>query len=251
MSEILLHTRYALLQYLRNPTALFFSVAFPLGFYLLFGSLFAAEGGAIQGLTPNVVLFAAVSGSYVGLAIGTVEDRQEGVLKRLRGTPLQPWRYLVALALSAVLVALVVALLTVGLGMAVFDLQVIPRLLPAAVLTLLVGLAVLSLLSLATTAIIPNVQAATGVTNAITFPLLFASGLFLPLEMMPGWLTRIASVFPLLPLGRAMRAAFDPATSGLGMAWGDLAFVAAWGLAGLVVAARFFRWQPWTARARG
>lgn len=179
----------------------------------------------------------------------SVEDRETGLLKRLRGTPLRPWRYLVAQALVSVVLAAVAAVLIVTLGLVAFGLELEPRLLPAAAMVLLLGTATLCLLGLATTAIIPGVEAASGVTNAVVFPLLFASGIFIPLEQMPGWLTRVAAFFPLLPLGRALRATFDPA-AGQALALTDLGLVALWGLAGLALAARFFRWQPRAAGGR-
>lgn len=247
MRAIAVHTRYGLVRLVRSPVALFFTLAFPLGFYLLFASLLPDE--AIQGLTANILLFSVVTGSYTALAINTVEDREDGVLKRLRGTPLAPWRYLVSQTLVSVVLAAVAAVMLVVLGIAAFGLELEPRLLPAAALIVLLGTATLCLLGLATTVIIPGVEAASGVTNAVVFPLLFASGIFFPLEQMPGWLTRVAALFPLLPLGRALRATFDPG-SGEVVAWTDLGLVALWALAGLLLAARFFRWQPRTAGGR-
>lgn len=248
MRDIAVHVRYGLVRLWRSPVALFFTLAFPLGFYLLFASLLPSE--AIQGLTANILLFSVVTGSYTALAINTVEDREEGVLKRLRGTPLRPWRYLVAQSLVSVVLAFVAALLIMAIGFVAFGLELEPRLLPGAALILLLGTATLCLLGLATTVIIPGVEAASGVTNAVVFPLLFASGIFIPLEQMPGWLTRVAAFFPLLPLGRALRAMFDP-TNAAPLAWTDLGLVTLWGLGGLVLAARFFRWQPRVAGGGG
>jgi ABC-2 type transport system permease protein len=249
VSDILLHARYGALQFIRTPIALFFSLVFPVGLYLLFGTLFGQEPYAIQALTANLLIFGNVAGSFTGLAISMVEQREEGMLKRLRGTPLRPWRYLVAQALVYVALACVIGVVIMVVGVLVFDLQVVWRLLPAALLVLVAGTLSLCLLGLAISAVTPTVEAATAVTNAVTFPLLFASGLFLPLEILPSWLARVASVFPLLPLGRAMRGTFDDAAAWPGFAWTDLAIVAAWGLAGLLLAARFFRWTPREASA--
>lgn len=66
----------------------------------------------------------------------------------------------------------------------------------------------------------------------------------MPAENIPDWLLSIADVFPLKPFADALFAAFDPGTSGLGLAWGDLGAVALWGVAGAVLAARTFRWTP-------
>ena len=87
-------------------------------------------------------------------------------------------------------------------------------------------------------------DAAAPVVQAITLPLFFISGVFIPDDAIPDGLLAVASVFPVRPLAQALLEAYDPATTGSGFAWGHLAVVAAWGVAGLVVAARRFKWTP-------
>ena len=82
------------------------------------------------------------------------------------------------------------------------------------------------------------------VANVIVLPLEFMSGIFVPSEQIPDWMDTIASVFPVKPLFDSLFAAFDPLAGGIGVAWGDLAVVAAWGVAGVLLALRSFRWSP-------
>jgi ABC-2 type transport system permease protein len=87
--------------------------------------------------------------------------------------------------------------------------------------------------------------------NAAILPLLFLSGIFIPLgDDAPDWMTTVADIFPVKPFADAMRAGFlgnltTPAGGrALSFDWVDVAIVAAWGLVGLVLAARFFSWEP-------
>jgi ABC-2 type transport system permease protein len=82
------------------------------------------------------------------------------------------------------------------------------------------------------------------VTNATVLPLYFLSGIFIPQTEIPQGVLNVASVFPIRHFFLALLAAFDPFTTGAGFEWGHLAVVAAWGVAGLVIALRVFRWEP-------
>ena len=66
----------------------------------------------------------------------------------------------------------------------------------------------------------------------------------MPEETLPDWMSKLGSVFPVKPLFDALLAAFNPATTGSGFEWDKLAVVAAWGVAGVLVALRTFRWSP-------
>src|SRR5207244_504109 len=96
----------------------------------------------------------------------------------------------------------------------------------------------------ALTALIPTEEAAPAVTNAIVLPLYFLSGVFIPENEIPKGVLDVASVFPIRPLFEALLTGFDPFTKGAGFEFGHLAVVAAWGVAGLLLAARTFRWVP-------
>jgi len=110
--------------------------------------------------------------------------------------------------------------------------------------TLIVGAAAFSCLGFALTVIIPSMDAAPAVTNAVALPLYFISGIFIPESEIPDGVLHVADVFPFRHFFDAFFAAFDPTTVGSGFALGDLAIVALWGALGLLVAARWFRWTP-------
>ncbi|MGH2576646.1 MAG: ABC transporter permease, partial [Actinomycetota bacterium] len=97
-------------------------------------------------------------------------------------------------------------------------------------------------LGLATTALVPNADAAPAVVNAIILPLLFLSGIFIAFGVdTPEWIRTVARIFPVKHFADAMRAGFYGAPE---FQWRDVLVVAIWGLAGLILAVRFFAWEP-------
>jgi ABC-2 type transport system permease protein len=237
--------------FLRNPFAAFFSLAFPLMFLLLFGSLNGSQrieelGNIryIQFLAPGMLAFAVISTCYTGLATGVAINRDEGVLKRVRGTPLPPWIYIASRILSSMWFSLVSAVVMVTAGVALFHLEVIGRMLPAAVVTLLLGAACFCALGMAVAAIIPNGEAAPVVANFTFFPIAFVSDLFFPTAGAPAWVSAVGAIFPVKHFAKALEATFNPLVQGNGFQWGHLGMLVLWMAAGVVVAVRYFRWEP-------
>jgi ABC-2 type transport system permease protein len=149
-----------------------------------------------------------------------------------------------ALALAAA-----VALFTVGV--LAFGVQVYPRLLPAALVTFLAGAAAFCALGMAFGAIVPNADSATPLVNIVVLPMMVLSGVFSPVAESPAWLQHLAAVFPLTHMIRALGGTFSPHATGLGFAWGHLAVLAGWAIAGTLVAVRRFRWEPSPAGVGG
>jgi ABC-2 type transport system permease protein len=243
--------RYQNKIFLRNPFSAFFSLAFPLMFLLLFGSLFGGEVAdeatgvrAAQFLTPSILVFAVVSTTYTNLATAVAISRDEGILKRVRGTPMPPVGYLAARIASAVWFALIAGLIQVLAGVLLFDVRIVWRLLPAALVTFVLAMACFCALGLAVAAVTPNGEAAPAVANFTALPILFISDVFFPLDNAPTWLQVLGSVFPVKHFALALQADFDPFNEGSGFYWGRLAVIAAWLVVGVVLAVWKFRWEP-------
>ena len=98
-------------------------------------------------------------------------------------------------------------------------------------------------LGLAISGLCPNADAAPAIVNFSIFPLLFASGIFFPLDDAPELLTTLAKLFPMQHLADGLQYAFDPRTAGLGFNGGDLWGLLAWTVACTLLALRFFRWD--------
>ena len=94
------------------------------------------------------------------------------------------------------------------------------------------------------TAIIPSREAAPAITNVITLPLYFLSGVFIPENEIPEDVLSFAGLFPVRNFFEALFAAYSPASSAAGVEWQSMLFVGLWGVAGLLLALRFFRWTP-------
>jgi ABC-2 type transport system permease protein len=244
-------TRAGLRTFMRTPRAAFFTFVFP-AVLLLFidgttnGSVTGAGGRveAAQYFTPSLGVFGLSFGCYTSLVFSIPRARERGMLKRVRGTPVQPSVYLGSLVAVGLLGGIGSVVVLVALGVAKFGVHLYPALLPAALVTLLAGGLCLSALGLAVSSFVRSAETAPVVANITLLPLMFISGVFAPLHGAPQWLSSLAGFFPLRHLVDAFSITFSPHTAGSGFSPGDLAVLAAWTLAGAVVAVRRFRWEP-------
>jgi ABC-2 type transport system permease protein len=245
----------------RNPASAFFTFAFPLMFLVIFTALLGGgevDYGAVtldqsQYFVGAMAAFGVISACFTNIAIQTTFAREEGLLKRLRGTPLPSRSYLSARVLHAMVIGAILVAITLLFGKLVYD-SPLPTGLPLLefIVTFLVGALSFAALALAITAAIPNADAAPPIVNAAILPLLFLSGIFIPLgDDAPSWISTVADIFPVKPFADAMRAGFlgNVTVEGTNIRafefdWTDIAIIAAWGLAGLIVAARTFSWEP-------
>ncbi|HEV8420080.1 MAG TPA: ABC transporter permease, partial [Actinomycetota bacterium] len=171
-------------------------------------------------------------------------SRDTGVLKRIRGTPLPAWTYLFGRIVHAVFVAILLVAICAVFGRLFYDAQLPISTFGPFLLTLVVGAASFSTLGLAVTAVIPNADASPAIVNASILPLLFISDVFIPLENPPAWLDITAKIFPVKHFVEGMLASYFPLPGQSSIKGGDLLIVALWGLAGLVLAIRYFSWEP-------
>ena len=253
MSLILHQYRYDQRQFWREPASVFFTVVLPLIFLVLFVAIFGngtirfEDGRQISGSTyyvPSILTLALLNATFVNLTIWLTIERERGHLKRVRATPAPAWAVIGGRALTSVAIAAIMVVIVCGAGALLYGVDLPTGTLPGVLAAIVVGTFALAALGFAAAGVVPSENAAPPVANAIVLPLEFISGVFVPSEQIPEWLDSIASVFPVKPLFDAILTAFDPATTGAGVAWGDLAIVAAWGVAGALVALRTFRWSP-------
>jgi ABC-2 type transport system permease protein len=227
----------------RNPASAFFTFAFPLVFMLILNLVFASAGGddLLAFYTPAIIAFSIVNAGFTTLAMSISISRDEGVLKRVHGTPMPTSTYLLARVIHSVLLGLLLSAIVAATGAVAFAVPVPWDELPLVLAVLVVGAASFCALGLAVAGLVPNASAAPAVVNAIVLPLLFISNTFLRIET--GVLVTVGSLFPIRPFSDMLQALWD----GPGAAPFDpfdLAFVALWGVAGLLVAQRTFTWEP-------
>jgi len=232
---------------LRSPRGAFFTFVFPLILLVVFNGLNSSTvtvtGGEVdfaQFFTPAIAVFATATGSYTAVIFGLAALREQGILKRVHGTPL-PMHVFLGSWLGATLVTSFAAVVLMFLvAVPAFGVQIYPQLLPAAFVTLLLGAASLSAIALAVGSFVRRTETAPIAANVTLFPLLFVSGIFYPLEGAPQWVQTVAHIFPLSHFAQAFEACFSPHTQGSGFAAGHLAVIAVWGLAAARFAVRRF-----------
>jgi ABC-2 type transport system permease protein len=245
--------RYINKAFWRNPASAFFTFALPLMFLAIFTALLGegevlVGGRMIQQSTYYVAAmasFAVITACYNNVAIGLTFQRDAGVLKRTNGTPLPAVAYFGARVIHALLVSMLLVAITVAFGRA-FYAAAVPTgaTLARFLLMLTVGASAFCALGFAVTAIIPDADAATPIVNATILPLLFLSGIFIPLgDNTPTWVTWTARIFPVKHFADGIQAAYLGQT----FRWIDVLVVAAWGVAGLIIATRYFSWEPRTS----
>jgi ABC-2 type transport system permease protein len=234
----------------RNPSRAFFTFVFPLMFLVIFTALLGNNTIHIGHLAvksstyyvSSMASFGVITACFSNIAMTMTFQRESGILKRVHGTPLSGAAFLGARVVHALLIAIVLVVLTAGFGDVFYDAAV-----PGGVtllrfgVMLVVGATAFCALGLAITALVSNADAAPAVVNAAIFPLLFLSGIFVPFgNDTPEWILWIARIFPVRHFAVGMQAGF----LGTAFHWSDVLIVAAWGVGGLLLAIRFFRWEP-------
>jgi ABC-2 type transport system permease protein len=245
--------RFDLKTFRRSPAALFFALVLPVMFLVVFVSIFGNDTIELPGLklvkgstyyVPGIVTLGVISATFTNLAISLTASRERGLLKRVRKTPLPAWVFMAGRTAASVAASMLVVVVLVGLGRLAYGVAVPRAALAGVLLAIVIGGLAFSALGFALSGAIPSENAATPIANAIILPLYFISGIFIPDEQIPDNVRRVAGVFPVKALYDAFLTAFDPATAGVGVDWGALGVVAAWGTAGAIVAAWTFRWSP-------
>ena len=130
------------------------------------------------------------------------------------------------------------------IGRVLYDVPFPTSTIPALLITLLVGAFSFTALGFALTALIPSEDAAPAVTNFVVLPLYFLSGVFIPQSEIPDGVLEFSNLFPIRHFFECFLTGYDPLTTGAGFEWGHLAIVLAWGIGGLLIALRYFRWTP-------
>jgi len=238
--------RGELLLYVRSRELAFFTFLLPMIFFVLLGSTYGNDTvDGVRGsdfLLAGMIGYGAISIAFAGLAIVLVIRRESGILKRLRATPLPAGAY-VAAVLGAFLTAFAVEVAAlILLGKVLFGIPA-PDRIGSLVLALLLGAIAFCALGIAVASLIKSAEGASAVVNAIYLPASFIAGAFFSPEHFPSVLQAIADVLPLTYFLRLVRNVMlhgqDIWSQGT-----NVAVLAAWGVAGVIVALRAFRWEP-------
>jgi ABC-2 type transport system permease protein len=246
--------RYVNRAFWRNPASAFFTFAFPLLFLVIFTTLLGSGTTTVNGVefdqstyyVAGMASFAVITACYTNIAMAVTFQRDEGILKRIRGTPLPGWAYLTARVVHATIIAFILVIICALFGRIFYD-AALPTggSLLRTIVVVMVGAGSFAAIALAITAVIPNADAAPAIVNATVLPLLFISGVFFSMSGAAAWIDTLSKIFPV----RHFTDAFFGAYYGgpiFEFSWADVGIVALWGTAGLVAAARYFSWEPRT-----
>ena len=251
-SMVFHQAHYEGLGMVRNRTAQGFAFGMPIAFLVLFVAIFGngtmhVDGHAVKGSTYYVAaltVFAIVDVAFMNLAIGLVQHREAGVLRRRRATPQPAWTVIAGLAFTTVVSSTLSAALLLGVGRLAYGATVSPGALPALLVAVVAGVVVFCCLGFAVAGLLRSFDSAQPVVTALALPLMFISGVFIPWSLVPHWLQHVSAVFPVRPLAVLVidpylthggRGSWDPA---------GLAMLGAWGLVAVIGAVRWFRWAP-------
>jgi ABC-2 type transport system permease protein len=223
----------------RNPSAAFFNFLLPLLLLVLIASVFASDDKELDVLVPGIAGMSVMATTFNALTHNITFQREQGILKRVRGTPMPAVSFLGGLIASAVANAFVQVALIVVIGHLLYGVDW-----PSDPATLLLftalGVTCFASLGIAFSHLIPNVDAAPAYENAVFLPVIFISGVFYSSDSLPKGLDWIAQALPLKHVIDGLSEAIVGGNVDVASA---AAVVGAWALAGLVLAVRFFRWE--------
>jgi ABC-2 type transport system permease protein len=243
-------------QFVRQRENFLFTFSLPIILLLLFGQIFHGQVGHTgvsfrQYFIAGIIASGLMSATFVGVGASIAEDRDDGTLIRLAGTPLQPAAYFAGKAILAFVTALaeVVALLVAGVALLGLHLPATPDRWFTLAWVLILGSATCSLLGIAIGVAVRSTRSAFATLNLPYLVLSFISGVYFVFSRLPSGLQHIAAIFPLKWICQGLRSAFLPdrllaAEPAHSWEHGKIALVLGiWLVASLVVCVRTFRWQ--------
>ena len=225
----------------RNPSAAFFNFFLPLLFLVLIASVFGADAEDLNVLIPGIAAMSVMTTTFTSLAYNVTFLREQGVLKRIKGTPMPPLAYFGGLVSNAVANAVVQIALVVVIGHFAYDVTW-PQDWAALVVFSLLGVTAFAALGVALAQAIPNFDSAAAYVNAAFLPMIFISGTFYSTESEPEVLEAIATALPLKHVIDGLSGAI---VTGEGVMdnWVAVLVLLAWSAVGVVCAVRYFRWE--------
>jgi ABC-2 type transport system permease protein len=250
MSRVVtLAARQALMEqrtFWRSAEYALFTFALPLALLLLIGSTTAngdLPGTHVEGqmiFVPSIIAFGVIVAAYVNLGAKLATLRHDGVLKRIRTTPLPASAYLAGVLGSTAATTLAITACIMAIGGFVF--HAVPRAsgLPEIAGGLLLGVACFGALGVALSSVARSAESAAPIANASYLPIAIMSGIFDPTFSVPRWLGAVVAVLPVRALAQILEQGYTPVEHA---SLADPFVLLAWTAAGCAFAAWRFRWH--------
>jgi len=243
LRQVRLETRL----FLRRKDDLFWTLAFPLFFIVLFGMIYQdmlwEDLGlrAIEYILPGIIVMALMTSGIMATASGFAEEREKGIYRRLALTPLKRHTLLGGQLIQRYIVILVQTILLLIVGSLAFSIRIEGNLFWAWMVVTLGALCFLSI-GFLLTGLIKTARAANGISMVVFFMLMFLGGIFFPTQMMPDFLRSFSNALPSTNLNDVLRAVMIT-DLGVGNVWRELLVVGGWFAGSLALAVRLFRWE--------
>lgn len=248
MSILLRQTWLEAKLFMRGLDNLFWTLAFPMFFIVLFGLIYGdtvmfEDLGvrAIDYLLPGIVVMALMITGIQHTAIGFTGEREKGIYRRLSLTPVRPWAILGGQILNRYFVMLVQTLILLVLGILAFGVSIVGS---GLWIWLVLSVGTLCFLSIGflLTGFVRGPRAAEVSSNIVFFTLLFLGGVFFPKEIMPDFLASFSRGLPSTLLNDALREVMILGR-GIGSVWQELLGMGGWFVVSLLGAIKLFRWE--------
>jgi ABC-2 type transport system permease protein len=242
-------------QFFRERDHFIFTFAFPVILLFIFGSVFSDDivpgVSFTQYFAAGMVASGVVLSSFQSLAISIAVERDDGSLKRLRGTPMPPAAYFLGKIGLVLVTSLIQAAILLLIGSLAFGLNLpaSPELWLRFAWVFVLGTAAGTVVGIAYSSVARSAKSAAAVVSPVVIVLQFVSGVFFVFTQIPGWMQTVGSIFPLKWLAQGMRSVFLPESfeaSEASHSWQlpqTALILAAWTVIGLVLCLRTFRWQ--------
>lgn len=246
--------RLEIKQFLRSRESVVFTMGFPVIMILIFAAIFREEIAPGVSYTQYFITGMIATGlmtvSFQNLGIWIPIERDRGVLKRLRGTPMPKWVYFAGKVIMVVAIGVAETALLLAVSVALFDLA-----LPATTAKWLtfgwvsvLGVTACTLCGIAISSLARTARSGSAVVTPVALVLQFISGVFFVFTSLPSWMQQVAAIFPLKWMCQGLRSAFLPESFGAqepggSFELGRVALVLAlWCLIGLALCLSTFRW---------
>jgi len=225
----------------RNPSAAFFNFVLPLLFLALFGAIFSGNQKDLDVLIPGIAGMSIMATTFSALVMNLTFLREQGVLKRMRGTPLPDGSYLLGVFANAVANAMIQVTIVIVAGKLLFGTDW-PHDWPELVIYVGAGVVCLASLGVAWSHVVPNYDSAAAYNNIVFLPVIFISGVFYDVDNAPQFLRDIAQALPLTHIIDGLSGALVNGRS-LADNWSGLVVIGIWAAVGIFFAIRGFRWE--------
>jgi len=248
---MLLQTNFVM--YIREKSALFWVIFFPIGMMLIFGAIYGNERidprdptlTAISFIAPGLIVLSLMSNGLVGNASTMASWREKGVLARVQTTPLPVWQLLLSRIIMQSVIMVGQAALMLGTSVVVFNARYDWAGVLAATPAVIIGAVLFMAMGQAVAAVVSKVTTVEVVAQVINFPLMFLGGLWQPIDALPDWLESISRYLPSTLVADLVRT---PMLSTWGVEpslpmWMGLLGVAIYFAVSVFIGARFFKWK--------